>query len=295
MKKKIILLIALCLTVAGFAQTSSQNANEKLLEAASNFDWLNIDIAIKEGADVKNARDNFNRNVLMRLLDDSYWKHASDITNILKFHEDKIKSGLVQRLIDLGADIDARDRIDDTPLMYAAQFGYYQVVKTLIDNGAKVNDIGSAHRTALIKTIDWRRDYRAVVYSKCPINNLIPHSKYIDIIKILAKKGKDVIDVQDTNGNTALHIAASKGEKDVVEILIKAGARKDIKNTRNKLPYDYAMDKYNREMASKAGGNRFNRKDIKDAKEVMKMTEIRSEEVENRLSQVINDEIDNMI
>ena len=289
MKKIILMLVAVFSITFAFAQTQNTTANEKLLEAASNFDWSNIDIAITEGADVKNAKDSFDRNVLMKLLDDSYWKHAGDVTNILKFHEDKVKSGLVQHLIDLGADFNARDRIDDTPLMYAAQFGYYNVVKTLIENGAKVNDIGSAHRTALIKTIDWRREYRVIVYTSHPYNSLIPHSKYINIIKILAKKGKDVLDVQDTNGDTALHIAVSKGEKDVVEILVNAGARKDLINNRNKIPYDYAQELYNELLGKKGRGYGYIgvESELRNIKKIMKMTKVTEKKVEEQKSKMV--------
>ena len=289
------MLVAVFSVTFAFAQTQNTTANEKLLEAASNFDWRNIDIAIEEGADVKNAKDSFDRNVLMALLEDSYWKHVGNVTNILKFHEDKVKSGLVQHLIDLGADVNARDIIGDTPLMYAARYGFYNVVNTLIENGAKVNDKGAANRTALIQTIDWRREIRTQVYTATGYKNLIPHSKYINIIKVLAKKGKDVIDAQDTNRDTALHIAVSKGEKDVVEILVNAGARKDLKNSENKIPYDYARELYNKLLDKQRRGYIGVKSELRNIKKIMEMTEPPTEKVERQIGQNVTKKLDEVL
>lgn len=285
MKKIILMLVAVFSVTFAFAQTQNTTANEKLLEAASNFDWRNIDIAIEEGADVKNAKDSFDRNVLMVLLENSY---RNNLTNILKFHEDKIKSGLVQHLIDLGADVNARDGVAWTPLMYAAQYGFYNVVNTLIENGAKVNDKDAFNNTALIQTIDWRREYRRSPTGK----NLIPYSKYINIIKILTKKGKDVIDVQNINGDTALHIAVCKGEKDVVEILVNAGARKDIKNSENKIPYDYARELYNELLGKQSRGYIGVKSELRNIKKIMKMIEPPTGKVERQIVQNVTKKID---
>ena len=290
MKKVILMLVVLFLAIFAFAQTQNNTANDKLLKAVYDASETGIDIAINQGADI-HMKDSFDRNLLMKLVSSSYAKFIEDETNVRKYADDIKRGGVAQHLIDLGVDVNGKDRIDDTPLMYAAKAGYSQVVKTLIRNKAKVDAIGSAHRTALIKAID---NYRPYVMGQ--FVGQIPHGKYIEIVTTLVKKAPEVIDVQDTNGDTALHIAASKGERDVVEILIKKGkARKDLKNSRNKTPYDYASELYDRVLDEQRHGFSSSRYKLSDIKKMMELTELPTKKVEKQIGQNVTKKVDEVL
>ena len=50
------------------------------------------------------------------------------------------------------------------------------------------------------------------------------------------------VDVQDVNGNTALHLAASEGNLDIVTMLCESGAKVDFKNDNSLTALDLAID-----------------------------------------------------
>ena len=58
-------------------------------------------------------------------------------------------------------------------------------------------------------------------------------------IKDLLNKGANV-DVQDGNGNTALHLAAFEGHNYIAKELLKVGADYNIKNNAGKVPNEIA-------------------------------------------------------
>ena len=43
------------------------------------------------------------------------------------------------RLIQLGVDINAKNHVDDTPLIEAAEFGNFEIARILIENGADIH------------------------------------------------------------------------------------------------------------------------------------------------------------
>ena len=46
---------------------------------------------------------------------------------------------VVERLLEAGADLNARTEWGDTPVHYAAQYSRYEVIKQLVDKGAEIN------------------------------------------------------------------------------------------------------------------------------------------------------------
>lgn len=56
----------------------------------------------------------------------------------------------------------------------------------------------------------------------------------------MIRAGQIRIDAQDSEGNTALHMAAAKGDLRVTQALVHAGAPKDVKNKKGETPNDVA-------------------------------------------------------
>jgi ankyrin repeat protein len=66
-----------------------------------------------------------------------------------------------------------------------------------------------------------------------------------ELMKTVLKKNKKLIDVPDKEGTTPLMEAAKYGTKQTVEILVKAGAKKDLKNNAGQAALDIAKENKN--------------------------------------------------
>lgn len=115
------------------------------------------------------------------------------------------------------------------PIHIAARFGYKEIVKALIENGADINIKGYFGYTAL--------------HEACRKNN-------IDIVNILIKNGADVNIKSGRYGFMPLYLACENNYEEIIDILIKNGANLGLepnhKVWRLDLPYreeEYFMER----------------------------------------------------
>ena len=108
----------------------------------------------------------------------------------------------VHRLIEAGADLDARGPMGYTALHWAGIRGNWRIFAELVAAGAPVNAIGSDGGTPLHWTC---------------------HHDQPDAVRLLLDAGADV-DIQNNWGRTPLHVAARRGCLKVAELLLDAGA-----------------------------------------------------------------------
>jgi hypothetical protein len=99
-------------------------------------------------------------------------------------------------------------RWDGTALIAAAHLGHAEVVRTLIRAGAPLDHINNLGWTALIESI--------VLGDGGP--------RHTDTLRTLVEAGANV-NLTDKNGQTPLSLARSRGYKEMVVILQRAGAR----------------------------------------------------------------------
>ena len=121
------------------------------------------------------------------------------------------QTSVVQMLLEMRADANAKDANGDYPLDLAAQKGDTQIVQLLLAHGADVtlrNRSGSApiHTAAL--------------------------NGHTEIVKLLLDKGADINSRAVPTGETPLFFAAAFGRTDTVELLLTRGADKTIANNR---------------------------------------------------------------
>ena len=112
-------------------------------------------------------------------------------------------------LLKLGASAKlVTSRYDGTALIAAAHLGHEEVVKLLIEAGAPLDHVNNLGWTALIESI--------------VLGNGGP--RHVETLRGLVRAGANV-NLADRNGATPLKLARSRGFKEMVEILVKAGGR----------------------------------------------------------------------
>jgi ankyrin repeat protein len=113
------------------------------------------------------------------------------------------------------------ETIGATPLWLAASLGHTDIMRLLAAKGA-----------------DPAIDKDGATPLMAAIGNSEPRA--LDVINVLLELGVDV-NAQDEAGNTALHIAATRGFTGVAQALVDNGARPDIKNHRGQTPLALAL------------------------------------------------------
>ncbi len=130
---------------------------------------------------------------------------------------------VVQLLLGYGADVNVADSTGYTALTYASRSGKKEVVELLVDNGAKVCGEDNDSNTDLIKAYAQRHSISYDNYSV--LLRSASREGNTEVMKLLLDKGgANVNEAADSNGFTALTYAAMHGHKEIVVLLINAGA-----------------------------------------------------------------------
>ena len=130
--------------------------------------------------------------------------------------------------------VNARDHEGVTPLMHAATLGDARMVQLLLDAGADVNLSSGAGATALMRAAGDQEKARLLLASGAEVNArsemgrtpLLIAATFagnVESVRLLLNAGATVTD-QDQFGETCLTSAAKRGDAEMVEELIAAGA-----------------------------------------------------------------------
>ena len=128
---------------------------------------------------------------------------------------------MVDLLLEHEAEIEHRDKDGMTPLLTAVKFGHVTVLKKLLHHGALVTVIDKDDRSPLYLAAERN-------HMKC-LRTLVKTSS----IDWLMRRN-------DRWDNTAIHVASSGGNLDIVMALIEAGAQIDNKNEDEQTPVHLA-------------------------------------------------------
>jgi ankyrin repeat protein len=118
-------------------------------------------------------------------------------------------------LLERGADMESRDREDQTALYVASSRGYAEVVRSLIDRGADLNvECGDK--------VGWRKVKWTPIY-------VASKNGRLEVARSLLRHGTGV-NYQDNRGMSALHIASRHRSNNLVRLLLDHGANANALN-----------------------------------------------------------------
>ncbi|MBC7370010.1 MAG: ankyrin repeat domain-containing protein [Bdellovibrionaceae bacterium] len=157
-------------------------------------------------------------------------------------------------------DLNAQDDHGINPLMQAAATGQKAAVQYLLSQKPNLELKNDADDTALAMAIGNEQDDIAVllINAGAKIDVLsgdqkstmafLPASVNSEkALNLLVKKAPAQINTPNKKGDTAMHEAVRFGTPKTMQTLIKAGAKKDIKNAEGKTPLELAKSLKNEE------------------------------------------------
>lgn len=170
----------------------------------------------------------------------------------------------VESLLSRGVKIDTPDYLGWTPLYHTMIDGHTKMVQKLLDSGANVNARNRDGATPLFVVADGRIDLAEMLLAKganinasnefgqTPLMWIIQGSRKEDVALWLISKGANV-NARTSKGETALHVASEFGRKMVVKALLERKAEVNARRANiihdQEAPLHIAVEKNNMDIA----------------------------------------------
>lgn len=156
------------------------------------------------------------------------------------------KATIVKELLNMGADINAKDKDSDTALLQATKRGYSAVITELLSNPRRLPDLEAKtptgytalHYSIMLRKIDIAQQLLVAsantegqdVNGRTPLLLAAIFNIPLLVLELLQRGAN--IEHADMNGETALVQAVNKGHKDIIKLLVekKANASHLAKN-----------------------------------------------------------------
>lgn len=135
-----------------------------------------------------------------------------------------ISDTIFNKLIERGADVRAKNIYGNTPLHEAAKVASISKIQRLVDAGADLEARNNKGSTPLLF---------AMYAFDSPVEVVIP------TIRCLLENGAN-IQVADDEGMTPLHVAASRGDIQLIDEILSKGGQVDARNARGETAADVA-------------------------------------------------------
>jgi ankyrin repeat protein len=125
---------------------------------------------------------------------------------------------IVKILLENDVKVDVQNRNGQTPLHFAAQKGHPEIVEVLLGNGAMVDARDAENWTPL---------------------HFAAQGGRAGVVGVLLGKGA-MVDARSKNDQIPLHFAAQEGHPEIVEVLLGNGAMVDARDTKGRTPLHLA-------------------------------------------------------
>ncbi|KAK3733426.1 hypothetical protein RRG08_057932 [Elysia crispata] len=139
---------------------------------------------------------------------------------------------IIERLIDAGADLEARNSDGMTPLLLAAREQQPEVIKLLKKYGVNMKAVDNDGKNAVFQTFERGHGHH-------------------ETLQLVADK--DQVNMQMPDGLTPLILAAKKHDENAIEIFLKAGADPHKKNNNQETALSILLDRYFHRLEFMAG------------------------------------------
>ena len=153
-------------------------------------------------------------------------------------------------LLDSGAKIEVYDKIGRTPLLRAVWSHNAEYVQFLLDRGADANyklfhDLDALYSAALndelaiMKVLVGDNVDLVKALEERKMIHLAAERGDVDVVRVLVKCGVSITSA-DENGELAIHYAAGAGQLEVIKFLLEAGSEIDAPGKMKRTPLIYA-------------------------------------------------------
>ncbi|XP_041647453.1 oxysterol-binding protein-related protein 1 isoform X2 [Cheilinus undulatus] len=156
---------------------------------------------------------------------------------------------VVEELLKAGADVNLPNNIGDTPLHKAAFTGRKEVVMLLLHYDACATVLNGTAQTP--KDVTQNAEIRSMLEAaerteerklEEQLLEAAREGDFSTLTRLLSRKNPPDISCTDLLGNTPLHCAAYRGQKQCALKLLKSGANPNIKNKNEQTVFDLASD-----------------------------------------------------
>jgi ankyrin repeat protein len=231
-------VVQFLLTIGAGIEVSSKRANPALMYASHAGHMAVVQYFLDRGAAINAS--------------------GSDGTTALMHASLAGRTAVVQLLIDRKANINARSNRGKTALMFASEAGRNDVVQFLVRRkDTNVHPRDDMGRTALAwASLGGRRGleefsrknglefstevgFRLGGLWKANKTN---GGRWVAPVRILIENGGAEVDARDVHGYTPLILAAARGQRDLIQLLVQKGANTSARNNLGATAFDVALE-----------------------------------------------------